>query len=205
MPSMAQAIAETVVGPHNPMLVDCVCGGVNDYFTEYSAATRTIHSRRTCANIIRDHIVERVAAAFDPVPGVNVIRRATRGKYTVLDINGQMILRFKYLGRGRRSSNIKTPTSDAFVNNQEVVAGLSAQATRFDIGYIWNRLRTAIVEVLISAPTPTGFEYTITLWKAPAPVQTEIAEIAAQVAGETKVVPAAASPAATAESADATD
>lgn len=202
MPSMLKVTAEALLVPHGPTLVECVRGGVQDYFAEYSAALRLVHSPRTCANIIRDHIVERVMAAFANVPGVNRMRKATRGRYTLLSIDGKAILRFKYLGIKRRSRNVRTETSDAFVDNQQVIDGLPPQATRFDVGYVWNPLRTAIVEVLISAPTPTGVEYTIPLWAVAAPTQMPLVEIVpTETVAETQVVPAVAPPAA-AENAD---
>lgn len=37
--------------------MEVVRASVTDYFTEYGAHVRAIHSRRTRANIIRDHMV----------------------------------------------------------------------------------------------------------------------------------------------------
>jgi hypothetical protein len=190
MPRMLRVTAEAVVGPHGPTLVACVRGGVEDYFTEYSPAVRAVHSRRSRANIIRDHIISRVMEAFANVPGVNRVANATRGRYTLLSIEGGAILRFKYLGRNRRSQNVKTDTSDAFVDNQAVVPGLDPQATRFDVGYVWNTLQTGIVEVLISCPTPTGVEYVIPLWAIATPTELAFTEIVAESGAQTQVVAA---------------
>jgi len=164
MPRMLKVVAETLLYPHGPMLVECVKGAVNDYFSLYPASVRAFHSRRTRANIIRDHIIQRAMEAFANVPGVNRVRNATKGRYTLLSVDGRALLRFKYLGSTKRSRNFKTPLAKAFANNQVAIADLPTEATRFDVGYIWNDLETGIVEVLISCPKPTGYEYVISLW-----------------------------------------
>src|SRR5436189_1930111 len=88
MPRMAKPDAEALLGPYGPTLVECVRGAVSDYFTEYSTSVRVIHSRRTRANIIRDHMVYRAMAAFATVGGVNLVRNATMGRYTLLSVEG---------------------------------------------------------------------------------------------------------------------
>jgi len=167
MPRMPKPEAETLILPHGPMLVECVRGGVDDYFTEYSPVVRTVHRRRTRANIICDHIIQRAMAAFGGVAGINRVRNATRGRYTLLSIEGRALLRFKYLGPKKRSRNVKTQLAKDFTNNQVNIDGLPAEATRFDVGYVWNALQTQILEVLVSCPTPTGVEYVISLWTLP--------------------------------------
>src|SRR5438445_13761716 len=118
MPRMPKPDAEALLGPHGPTLVECVRGGIDDYFTGYSPAVRVVHSRRTRANIIRDHIIQRAMAAFANVEGVNRVRNATKGRYTLLSIEGRALLRFKYLGPTKRSRNYKTPLAKAFMDNQ---------------------------------------------------------------------------------------
>jgi hypothetical protein len=164
MPKMPKPDAEALLGPHGPTLVECVRGSVADYFSEYPASVRVIHSRRTRANIIRDHMIHRAQIAFANVGGVNLVRYATKGRYTLLSVEGRALLRFKYLGTNKRSRNVKTQLAKAFTNNQVAIAQLPPEATRFDVGYTWNMLQTTAHEVSISCPTPTGVEYVIDLW-----------------------------------------
>jgi hypothetical protein len=164
MPRMPKADAEKLFQPYGPGLVGCVRGGVDDYFDLYVPRLRAAHSPRTRANIIRDHIIERMVGTFSDVGGVNIIRNASKGRYTLLSVQGRALNRFKYLGRRKRSKNVRTKLARAFTDNQVVIEGFPPQATRFDIGYTWNFLQTAVQSVSISCPTPTGVEYVIDLW-----------------------------------------
>ena len=186
MPRMPREEAEELFQPYGSALVECVLGAVDDYFTQYAPRLRAAHSPRTRANIIRDHIIERMIATFSEMGGVNIVRNATKGRYTLLSVQGRALNRFKYLGPRKRSKNVRTKLARAFTNNQAVIEGFPPEATRFDIGYTWNFLQTAVQSVSISCPTPTGVEYVIELWNdgTPRTIPLPIPEITPVVAGD---------------------
>lgn len=103
---------------------------------------------RARANCLYDFIVHHAKVHFDKVKGVEPFER--RGLF-LLGFYGLLTIRFKKLGRGKRSSNIQTQQQIDF-NLQIDLPGIP-KAVRLTIGYVLDIPQTRIKDVLVTLQT----------------------------------------------------
>lgn len=92
--------AKPVIEEHLSALEEIVISAWRDYQRDY-VATRAIHSRRTMANIVRDHMIHHAKRVYAGWPGARIIDRCG---LTLLHLAGR-----------RHSSSVSrssTPVSD---------------------------------------------------------------------------------------------
>ena len=162
----------------------CVGPACDLYNKEYSPEVRAIHTTRTKANIIRDHMVDLAFREFSNLAGVKILLK--RGYFLIL-LKGKALLRFKKLGRNRRSSNYPTKQARDFANGRLIPDIPSA--ARFDVGYVPNALNTTWKTVSIAC---LGLEpYTIDIQVSGTPPLANMAtpEITPRLSRETQVRP----------------
>lgn len=158
MSRLTRAEAESLLKPHYERFHSCVRPAWDDYISKYPPEVRMIHTPRTKANILRDHMVERARQAFENVPNVRLL---TQRGYFLVHVEGKALLRFKKLGKNRRSRNYPTKQAIAFMDNLPL-DGIP-ESTRLDVGYQLNDPQTTIAAVLISCARWQGTEYVINL------------------------------------------
>lgn len=158
MSRLTRAEAENLLKPHYERFHGCVRPAWDDYISKYPPEVRMIHTSRTKANIVRDHMVARACQAFEDVPSVRLL---THRGYFLVHVEGKVLLRFKKLGKNRRSSNYPTKQAVAYMDNLPL-DGIP-ESTRLDVGYQLNDLQTMIATVLINCPRWQGTEWVIDL------------------------------------------
>lgn len=109
------------------------------------------------ANVVRDYIVDNVKREFPD--GVDGIRHHQRRGLFLLYIRDEYVLRFKKLGRGRRTMNIPTQLALDFLAQQplQLFPGL-APALHLNVGYE-PKVTLAASTVWITCPDRHGVEW----------------------------------------------
>jgi hypothetical protein len=161
---MTKDEAEELFSPYLETICNCIEPAWNDYFTKYSAEVRVVHTPRTRANIIHDHMVYRAWREFDGKPGVRVVR--ARG-YVLLLIQNRALIRFKKLGKDGKARNYPTRSALTFAGNLLPMEGLPEEAARYNAGYVLNKLQTGIKDILISFQIGREVEYVLNIWFEP--------------------------------------
>jgi hypothetical protein len=131
-----------------PRMADCIMAGWNDYATIY-APQHHIHTPRTRASIIRDHIVAHVRETFDNVRNVVIIDK--RSGLFCLEVKGLVVVRFKKLNEQMRTSNIPTQQALAF-EQQMSLPDIPHDAAHINAGYSPDKLWTNLKGIFIAAP-----------------------------------------------------
>jgi hypothetical protein len=150
--------ARKLFEPYIEIIKRCVRPAWDAYET-YPAGLRAIHTTRTKANVIRDHMVDLALREFNGLPGVSTVIR--RG-YILIYLQGKALLRFKKLGRGKAKLSRNYPTKQArdFASNSALIPDLPS-ATRFDVGYSLNSLKTWWETISISCPGLEPYSFDI--------------------------------------------
>ena len=144
-------LTEKELAPHLAKVQACVLSGVEDYLTNYSSHHH-LHSPRSRASLVHDHIVDRIKNAF---PSNIVVQRGL----TLLFINGFAIRFKKFRGKRMRTSNIPTQQTLQF-NNQLELEGLGRKVTHLNAGYLANEFWTDF-ECYITCPDGAGHHWFI--------------------------------------------
>ena len=128
------------------------------YNKEYSIALRINHSPRTRANIMSDLMIMYTRKFFEGKRGV--VLRKNRGLF-LLEIKGELLIRFKKLGRNQKASNIPTQQSIDFYGQQLDLPGISSRAVGLVAGYVLNGLQNGLESKLITCPKGSYVEWSI--------------------------------------------
>jgi hypothetical protein len=158
MEKVTKEVAEKKLEPHATKIQGCILMGINEYQTEYSKY-HYLHSARSRASLVRDHIVEKIKQAFDGNKGVNIIDK--RGLF-LLSIDG-FVIRFKKLNKNFKTSNIQTQQTLRFSNQLEI-EGLYKPITNLNAGYIANEFWSDF-ECLITCPNGNRLDWVINIPK----------------------------------------
>lgn len=113
---------------------------MTDYSSNYTE-TRHIHSRRTRANLLRDHVVDHARVIFDnrQAEGIYVIE-TPNGLFCVkfdgkaLGIEGCIIVRFKKLDKRKQTRNILTKQAINFSEQKVIVLVVQPRL----LGLVWH-------------------------------------------------------------------
>lgn len=154
---MEQEKARTLLGPYLGTLRSVVQGGFSDYLKAY-APTAYLHSARTRASLIHDHIVERARRAFDQ----SEIHYLHIHQRNLFDFRGAFLIQFKKLDERLMPSNYPTQTAWDFAA-QEDLQDIPSVLPRLTVGYVPNRLWTAITGVFVSKTMGGGLEWSISV------------------------------------------
>lgn len=113
-----------------PSLRSAVSAAVGAYSDQYSSGVRRVHSPRTRASAIHDHIVDNMAAFADLHDGVSL--EETQNLW-LLSLHNGYLLRFKKVGRSRIAAGHRTGQHKRF-RNQQQLDGLP-KAINLDLSY----------------------------------------------------------------------
>ena len=113
MPTMGEDEAGGLIRPHELQISEVIRRGLAA-LARYGPDLH-IFTRRTCANIVRDHMVHNAVLAFDGIPDVRPTFR--KGRF-FLSFGGNLLVQLKKLNRRRRPHNY--PTQQAIdIENQQ--------------------------------------------------------------------------------------
>ncbi len=186
MTRMLKADVQKLLGPYCETISKCIEQAWNDYLTEYSDKVKAIHTSRTKANIINDHMVSRAHRELLGLQGVRPIK--WRGGVCFL-IENKVIMRFKKLVKQGLARNYATPNAKRFADNQLQMDGLPDHAIRVNAGYITNQLQTLIKRIVIACPRSLReVEYVFDISFEPQISELQLPEITPQPS-ETVVLP----------------
>jgi hypothetical protein len=113
-----------------PALREAVATAVGAYSQQYSSGLRRIHSQRSRASLIHDHIVDNVSMFADQSDGVELIESQ---KLWLLSFANGYLIRFKKVGRSRIAAGHRTGQVKRF-RNQKQLDGLP-KAINLDLSY----------------------------------------------------------------------
>jgi len=140
--------ARGLLDPHIPTLKKCVDAGLDDFNVKHGSDRHYLspHSR---AMIIRDLIIFHVRKAFDGKEGVSIMER---GRLFLLNIGGEILLRFKKMNEQMLASNVPTKQAMDFSRQQLSFEGFLPAVTNMNVGYIPNDVWTHPDRVIIACP-----------------------------------------------------
>ena len=98
-----------------PSLRERVVGAVNIYKAKYDTALKRIHSKRSVASLIHDHIVHNMAEFAETTPGVSLCNSKN---LHILTFPEGYIIRFKKVGNSKLPSGWKTGQVKDFRNHR---------------------------------------------------------------------------------------
>jgi len=148
MTQISQDEVENLLDPLTDIFRECMDAAWETYRTKY-AEFSVIHHPRTRANIVYDHIIANLRTRLDRVGGVRFVEQ--RGLIALL-VEGQLLLKFKKLTKGRLSRNIPTRQSRTFAL-QLPLPGLPGALANLVVGYQLNELQTDIAGIHVTCPT----------------------------------------------------
>lgn len=111
---ISQEVVESDLASYLPDLRCRVARALADYTIEYAPKLRRVHSKRTKASLVHDHIVEKMAEFAESTPGV-VLRNCQN--LWVLTFPQGYIVRFKKVGPFKLPSGHKTRQVRNFRNH----------------------------------------------------------------------------------------
>ncbi len=150
--AISRAEADSILAPFKPTILEVISSAYDDYQTQYTQVS-PIHTVRTQANILRDHMVYHARRLFHEMDGVRIIEKA--GLFLV-EIQNTVILRFKKFDDDERTSNYPTDQAVDYLEQQEL-PWMPQKATRLEVGYQLNKLGTAF-RALIARPRGFGLD-----------------------------------------------
>ena len=144
---MSPTSAEQILSPHLTLLRDCVTDGFSDYHLHYGHVSY-LHNARTRASAIHDHIVSHVKSRFG---GSTSIRKIPIRIRNLFDVDGKLVLQFKKLSKGLRTSNIQTHLTLSLDNKNNItLPGIPPSLPRLSLGYVPKHDWTSIEGVFIT-------------------------------------------------------
>jgi hypothetical protein len=152
-----QEDAMNLVGRHFTPFYGFIDGAWQDYLT-YPIDKRIVHSLRSRASLVHDHMVDRAtkyAAIEDDVRVVNV------GGLYLFVVGGKMAIRLKKFDKELKTRNQPTGQVDRF-KGQEQLPGVEA-AHNLEAGYILSADAQSLAAVHLVCPSGTGIYWDILL------------------------------------------
>jgi hypothetical protein len=129
----------------------CVRDRVDGYYVEYAKRFQIVHSPRSRASLIHDHIIDLVRRRFGEVTGAQLV--TVRGRF-VLTFSRQGSAfhgSFKKVDRTHRPRFIRTRQAVRFVG-QVPLFEVEGTATNLILGYRLNKLATGLAGTYIICP-----------------------------------------------------
>lgn len=176
---ISEAAAKTILEPYKARLRECIMQAWEDYESQYGHV-RYIHTPRTRANIVHDHMVHHARRLFEGNAGV--FMSEIKGLF-LIEIEGQLLVRFKKLDEDKKHHNYPTPQNLEFWDQLDL-PGIP-HLTRLVAGYELNNLQTAIDAIYITCPNGSCNAWYFELEDEMA--RTEIVELPASIAASERV------------------
>ena len=129
------------LGDDLEVLANCVQRAWS-HWHQRCAATISLPTRRARANVVHDLIIAQVRKEFDESPRARVVDAGGR---SLLSYGGDLVLRFKKLRPGFRTSNYPTQLALAF-DHQLPLRGIPT-GVRLTLGYVVDRLETGLAGI----------------------------------------------------------
>ncbi len=147
MAAMSEAEAREILSRYEVKIHECIQAGWDAYMG-YDPSIRSVHTPRTRANCVRDHIVSEVRTKF----GTNGTRlhEQTDGLFC-LSVEDRILIKFKKFDDEKKSSNIPTQQAMDFVTQQYDLPGFRS-VTNLIAGYDLNESQTSIKSISIACP-----------------------------------------------------
>jgi len=151
-PDLDMETTMAVLGPHLPALHGCILRGFARYQEEYPSVVRAEHDNRAAAACVYAHIATEVTATFEEVPQATMLD--VRG-LRVLNINDQVVIRFKKVDETGRSVSYPTMQARSF-DRQLPLPNVPVAAVRLTVGYEPDLAFSEIVRVVVACPLGKG-------------------------------------------------
>lgn len=157
MALIEQQDAISILENHLPSFYRCVQGAWQDYI-EYPIDKRIVHSPRTRASTVHDHMVDRATKYAARESGVQIVERS--GLYLFV-VSGQIAVRFKKFDVDLKTRN--QPSSQVLqFKNQMQLPGVQA-AHNLESGYILSADAQTLAAVHLVCPSGSGVYWDILL------------------------------------------
>ncbi|HVV71497.1 MAG TPA: hypothetical protein VHI52_08370 [Verrucomicrobiae bacterium] len=155
---ISQTDAELVLEPYLVRLRECIRVAWKRWekFCIDCPAMRKPLTPRTRANFLYDHIVEIAEAEF-LADRPKVFLNHSRG-FLEIDIDSQIVIRFKKLNKKYKASNIQTH-QQVLYSMQSNLFGPSKEAARLVCGYLLTVVATEIKDIAITCPNGSVVEW----------------------------------------------
>lgn len=140
------------LGRLEELLHQCVHAAWDDYAnpTLYGPQSRAIHTLRTQATIVRDHMVYHARQLFGNIAGVTFVER---GQLFLLNVENDFVIKLKRLDRALRTANIPTQLALDFNEQTQLsLPGLPNPVTHLHLGYQLNRTKSGMAKVYVTCP-----------------------------------------------------
>lgn len=135
----------SVLTPHAERLYRIGALPFESYQRDYP--NQAIHTPRTRANILYDLMVNQARIEFRGIRGAQIIDPPSG--VVLLEIDGRVVIRFKKLDDDSLPRNYPTEAAKNWDTGEDL-PGIPSSPQRLALGYRFNRLQTAIRDVLIS-------------------------------------------------------
>ena len=157
MALIEQNDAIAILHGHMPAFYGVVDGAWQDYVS-YPIEKRIVHSPRSRASVVHDHMVDRAAKYAARESGVQIVEKS--GLYLFV-FGGQIAVRFKKFDEELRTRNQPSGQVEQF-KNQMQLPGVKA-AHNLESGYILSSDGQSIAAVHLVCPSGTGVYWDVLL------------------------------------------
>ena len=110
-----QSTVQADLANYLPRLREGIAQAVDEYGSKYDSALKRIHSKRSVASLIHDHIVAKMSEFAEVTSGVSL---TSSKKLWILTFPEGYILRFKKVGTDKMPSGHKTQQVKNFRNHR---------------------------------------------------------------------------------------
>lgn len=146
---LTQEQASNVLGPHAPLLNDCVQRAWARWLRNPDSATA---SKRTRATTVYDYIAQEVEAEFTRAAGITLAWKHGSLHMTVCDT---AIIKFKkFRGRRLRTSGVATNARNMFLRQAGVLDGMVV--THLVVGYLLDDIEQSTERIAVTCPLGKG-------------------------------------------------
>ena len=157
MALIEQQDAILILDKHLPAFYGCIEGAWSDYMS-YPIEKKVVHSARSRASLVHDHIIDRTAKYAARTQEVQIVEK--RGLFLFV-FDGQIAVRFKKFDEDLKTSNQPSGQVQQF-KNQMQLPGVQA-AHNLESGYILTADAQALSAVHLVCPSGTGVYWDILL------------------------------------------
>jgi hypothetical protein len=157
MALIEQQDAISILEPHLPAFYNCIDGAWKDYIS-YPIEKRIVHTPRSRASLVHDHMVDRATKYAAREGGAQIVERS--GLYLFV-FGGQIAVRFKKFDEELKTRNQPSNQVQQF-KNQMQLPGVQA-SYNLESGYILSADSQSLAAVHLVCPSGTGVYWDILL------------------------------------------
>ena len=142
--------AKQILEPHLSTLSNCLKIAWQQWesFDQKAPELRFPLAPRTRACFIYDHICHEIKHQFEGKSGVTI---DDKPGFLLLNIENLLLIRFKKLNTASQGNNIPTIQQNIY-NLQLELPGIPNSAARITIGYLLDKVQTAIKDIRVTFP-----------------------------------------------------